>query len=306
MNLHDAISMYRLQLEANGRSEHTLAQAERHLKRFREWLGDAPGAERDVETIDATLIARFFVSDAAKLGAGGAPKKATSMNALRSSLRAFFRFLHDAGLVRSDPTRLVKRARCASPPPRAITSTEQAKLLETIAADPTDGARRDRAIVSLMLSTGLRVGSLVGLDIDDLDPQSNEIRIRSMKGGRSDRLPAPSDVMATLVEISADRISGPMFITTRGSRLSRRHIHRRLKEWGHRAELSGSLHPHRLRHTTGQRVFDASGCILTVASVLRHASPVSSARYARVDGSRLRNVIDQTWNHAALIFGTTK
>jgi len=288
MNLHDAISMYRLQLEANGRSEHTLAQAERHLNRFREWLGDAPGAERDVETIDATLIARFFVSDAAKLGVGGAMKKPTSMNAMRSSLRAFFRFLHDAGHVRQDPTRLVRRARCSPPPPRAITPGDEAKLLAAIDADTSEAAKRDAALVRLLARTGLRISSALAIRVEDLDNEALEIAIREAKGDREDRIPVSAATIATLRGLVGRRCEGPVFVGARGEAIGRRHVARRVAMWAERAGIARRVHPHAFRHGLAIRMLDSSGDLRLVQQALRHRSIASTTRYAEVAGSKVR------------------
>jgi site-specific recombinase XerD len=102
MNLQDAIDAYLLQLDADGRSQHTIGQARRHLRLF------AANAPADMTP---TTVATFFASDAARTRPDGRPKRATSVNALRSSIRTFFAYAHAAGWTPTNPARRKRSAR---------------------------------------------------------------------------------------------------------------------------------------------------------------------------------------------------
>src|SRR5262245_35719005 len=114
MQLQDALSMFLVQLEADGRSPHTIRQYRRHVRAFGAWLGQG-GPRRAVATIGHEDVARFLAAPVARTAVHGGPKRAISMNALRTSLRCFFRYLHEAGVVPQNPARLVRRAMCAPP-----------------------------------------------------------------------------------------------------------------------------------------------------------------------------------------------
>src|SRR5262245_23623568 len=106
MNLEEALSRYLTQLRADGRSPHTQAQYRRHLSLLGEWLRER-GHSGDVEAIDHETLAAFLSSDLARKRSNGKTKKATSANALRTSLRTFFKYAHEAGYARSNPARLI-------------------------------------------------------------------------------------------------------------------------------------------------------------------------------------------------------
>ena len=122
MKIDEALEKFLLQLQADGRSNHTRRQYARHVRLFADWARDVGACGDDIEQVDHEIVAKFLASDAANRSAHGGKKRATSSNCLRSSLKGFFGYLHRAGYIRKDPSRLVRRAVC-SPPPPAATST---------------------------------------------------------------------------------------------------------------------------------------------------------------------------------------
>src|SRR5262245_29457932 len=98
MQLQEALQAFLLQLEADGRSPHTIGQYRRHGLALVTWLA-VTGAGTDVADLTPDVLARFFASDAARNSRRGGSKKATSANAMRTSVRCFAAHLHDAGLV---------------------------------------------------------------------------------------------------------------------------------------------------------------------------------------------------------------
>ena len=122
MRMDTAVANYILQLEADGRSPHTRGQYRRPLRLLWRWLPRRK--RRDVRVIGADDLARFLTSAEALTRPDGRPKRASSANTLRSSLRSFFGFLCRAGVLDRDPARLIRRALCAPPPPRALSPDE--------------------------------------------------------------------------------------------------------------------------------------------------------------------------------------
>ncbi|HKX45928.1 MAG TPA: hypothetical protein VJP77_04450, partial [Planctomycetota bacterium] len=181
MRIEEALDLFVVQLRADGRSSHTVEQYRRHVLLLARWMGDESKAGGGrarrargrslgrVEGIGHQDLARFLVSPAARQRPDGTEKRATSTNALRTSLRCFFAYLSDAGIIEQNPARLIRRARCASPPPRALSRGEQEKLLAAMAAASGPGAERDHMLFALMLATGLRLGSAVAVERRDVD-----------------------------------------------------------------------------------------------------------------------------------------
>ena len=289
MHITDALSSYEIQLEADGRSAHTRKQARRHVLALAAWA-DQEGLSGEVEDLDHKDLARFLVSPVATTRLDGARKTASSMNAMRSSLRTFFHYARDAGLVDQDPARLVKRARTAPPPPRALTADEEERLLAVLAEADGDEENRDAILFRTLLRTGLRLSSAVGLDIEDLDLEEGVMCVRT-KGDRVERFYIPSSVQEDLRALTGDRESGPVFTNRSGRRITTRHAQRRFGVLRERAGLPDTVSPHSLRHTLATRLLEKTHDIALVQAALGHRSITSTLVYARVDQRRLRDAL---------------
>ena len=138
------------------------------------------------------------------------------MNALRSRLRGFFGYLHQAGHLPEDPSRLIRPALCGEAPPRALSEASQERLLTALAAAEGETAARDHALFHLLLGTGIRLGSALALQVEDLDLVAGEMRLRIVKGGRVERVFLPPAVGEHLRGFLAGRASGPVFARADG------------------------------------------------------------------------------------------
>ena len=290
MNINPGFLVFERQLEADGRSVHTIRQYRRHVRLFAAWCAEN-GLCGDVSEIGHEHIAQFLSSPAARLRPDGGVKRATSVNALRSSLRGFFQYLHRAGYIRQDPTRLTRRALCGTAPPRGLTEAEQVCLLASLAEGLGFVAERDHALFHVMLATGIRVGSAVDLDVDDVDLERGELWIRTVKGDRPDRVFLNDRIRDHLREYLKRKRSGPLFQGREGTRLSTRHVQRRLTYWLKRAGITRHASPHALRHAFAMRIYHRTGDILVVKEALRHRSITSTLVYAEVSEARLRAAI---------------
>ena len=285
MRLEEALSLYVVQLDADGRSMHTVRQYQRHVRALSSWLGP----EQEIEDITPETLARFLTSDLAKGRRGGGQKRATSLNALRTSLRVFFTWMNRAGHLDHDPARLVRRAQCGTPPPRGLSAEEQRRLLHTLEREDGD---RDYALFALMLATGLRIGSALTLTMEDADLDQGELRLRRMKGDRPGRVFLGRAAVNHLRRYLKGRDSGLLFPTPNGSPMTTRHANRRLQMWMKRAGLKRKASPHSLRHSFGIALYEKTGDVLLVKEALGHRSVASTLVYARPDEETLRRALE--------------
>ena len=286
MQIQEALDQYLVQLEGDGRSHHTVHQARRHVRMLAVWVGAT-----DIAAIKHEDVARFLASDIVRKRADGKPRKPSSGNSLRSSLRAFFAYAHASGLATTNAARLVRRATCAPARPRALSDSDCAKLMAALATATTPAEKRDRALFTVMLRCGVRVGSAVAVEIPDLDLASGEMRLRRMKNGDEDVVYVPDDVVPLLREHVGDHTTGPVFSARGGSRLSTRVVGKRLEAWAKRAGIEQRVYPHRLRHSFGMRVFARTGDVLVTARAMCHRSIASTAVYARPEAGRVRDAV---------------
>ena len=287
MQISDALERFLLQLQADGRSPHTVDQYARHVRLLAAWLAQQ-GHEGGVAQIAPEDLARFLVAPTVRCTASGAPRKATSANALRASLRGFFGFLHRAGLIPRDPSTLVRRAVTAPPPPRALGPGEEERLLAALAQAQGPEGERDRMLVELMLATGIRLSSALGLETADVDLETGVLHVRTWKGGRVERVFLGAVVRARLAEYLASCPPGPLFPGRAGQRLTTRHMQRRFRSWSKLAGLPSAISPHSLRHAFAMRLYERTGDVLLVKEALGHRSISSTLVYARAGEQRLR------------------
>lgn len=287
MTINEALERFTTQLQADGRSPHTIAQYRRHVRLFAHWCADVGACGDDIGQVGHEAVAEFLAADAATLRPDGERKKATAMNCLRTSLKGFFSYLHRAGYIRQDPSRLVRRAVCSPPPPKCLSPEEQARLMATLAAGGGPEAERDHALFHLMLASGIRLGSAVALDVEDIDLGGREVVLRRTKGDRPERVLLGEEIAAHLGRYLEGRSSGALF-TARGKRVSVRHAQRRFSMWVGKAGITRRVTCHSLRHSFGQRVYDKTKDVLLAKEALRHRSISSTLVYARADRARLR------------------
>lgn len=287
MHVQAALQAFLLQLEADGRSPHTIGQYRRHGTALATWL--AARKVTSVAKLTPDLIAAFFADGAAKNSCRGGPKKAVSLNAMRTSIRCFCSHLHDSGHVPTNAARLLRRARCTPPPPRALHADEQQRLLDVLAAAEGPEAARDRMLVELLLGTGIRLGSALALDVADIDFDHGEIALCHTKGNRPTTALLPSPVSQKLQHYLRHRREGPVFMAG-DRRISTRHVQRRLATWLLRVNIRGRS-AHSFRHSFAMRIYRSSGDLLLTQTALGHACISSTVVYAKTDPSRVRAAV---------------
>ena len=285
MHVQEALQAFLVQLEADGRSHHTIGQYRRHVRALADWLPP----ETAITAITPDAVARFFASPAAKNTGTGSPKKAVSLNAMRTSIRCFAAHLHDAGLVAANPARLLRRARCTPPAPKALHADERRRLLDAAAAATGPTADRDRLLVELLLGTGIRLGSAIAIDVEDIDFSHGEVRLRSTKNDRPVTVVLPRALTVRLQEFVGGRTAGPLFHRD-GMRLSVRHAQRVIARIFAKAGIRGRS-AHALRHTFATDLLARTGNLRLVQAALNHASIASTTVYAQVDREGLRRAV---------------
>ena len=289
MRIEDALDRFMLQLEADGRSAHSIRQYHRHVRLFSAWAAQEPTVG-DVEGISHEDLARFLAAPQALLRPDGRPKKPTSVNSLRSSLRGFFQYLHRAGLVKTDPSRMIRRALCGDPPPRTLSEEDQEALLATLAQATGTAARRDHALFLLLLRTGIRISSALAVEVGDVDLKRGEITLRRCKAGQVQRIFLPPDVIERISKFLGGRDSGWLFRGRGEGPITARHAQRRLTYWI--AKSGGKqLSPHGLRHSFAMSFYRRCRDLSLVQKALGHRNIASTMRYARALDDDLREAM---------------
>ena len=214
-----------------------------------------------------------------------------------ASTRSFFAFGQREGWVRSNPARPLRGPKRARKLPRFLTGPEIGSLLSAPRPEAAGGLR-DRAILELMYSAGLRVRELVSLDDGDLDLPGGTVRVRGK--GRRERLGivgrharrALEAWLAQRPKAAPGARSSPLFTNRLGTRLSVRGVARLLEKHLATAGLAGRASPHTLRHSFATHLLDAGADIRSVQELLGHKSLVTTQIYTHVTTKRLLDAFD--------------
>lgn len=216
-------------------------------------------------------------------------KKPSTINRRLAAIKKWLSWAQDTGQISRFP-RVPKRVKQEKLAPRALSRKEQNALLRAV---ERGGSVRDRALVYLLLFCGLRVGELVGLEVEDLEikERSGKLMVKG-KGDKYREVPVPSNVRSALREYLGDRKSGPLFLGQRGP-LTVRGVQQRLKKYAYLAKLD-NLSPHVLRHTCATNLLNRGVDLVKVAALLGHENLNTTAIYTRPTFDDLMAALDDS------------
>ncbi len=286
MNWDSALAEYDRDLRARGAAERTRRAYAVDLAGFGEWAAEQGLGPGDVRHRD---VRRF----AAGLSAAGAAP-ATVARKL-ASLRGLYGFMVRTERAGHNPAELVPSPKRAQSLPKVLTTEQMRALLERIPAH-TPLELRDRAMLELAYSCGLRCEEIVNLDCGALDFDSEQVRVLG-KGSKERILPVGEPAQRALRRylergrraLATDPREQALFLSKSGRRLSNSDVTRRLGLWTREAALAAGVSPHALRHSFATHLLEGGADLRTIQELLGHASISTTQVYTRVDAARLRD-----------------
>jgi len=281
-------------------SPHTVRAYGRDLAGLETFLdGHYGGTEWSWGGVDRLAI-RAYLADAARRGWS----KRTMARAL-SAFRSFYRFLGVHHGVEVNPARSASTPKLEKRLPGYLDRGAMARLFELAEANAADNSfatARDRAILELFYSTGMRLSELVGLDLDDVDLVSDQARVRG-KGKKERLLPVGRPAVAALRQylIRRDELVAAgrgaerraMFLSARGRRLTPRSVQRIVRGFLDAVSEGQDVRTHSLRHSFATHLLDAGADLRAVQELLGHASLSSTQIYTHTSVERLKKVYHQ-------------
>ena len=284
-----------LRLERDA-SPNTVAAYESDLAQFMTWA--ARSGATSLEDLTPKLLRRYV----AFLGTRGYARRSVARKA--SATRSLLRYAVLHGLLEASPAEDLAVPKLDQPLPKVLRAAEAARLCELPPDDEPIGLR-DRAIIELLYGSGMRVGELCGLDVDDVDPAAGTARV--MGKGRKERQlplgePALQAVAAYLREARREllqkasddsREAAALFINSRGTRLSPRSVRALIAKYlGAEGEVI--VGPHALRHSFATHLLDGGADLRVVQELLGHESLATTQIYTHVSTERLRAVYERS------------
>ena len=265
-------------------SKHTIDAYRRDLQALAGWA-----KSQNVEDVSALQAAqlRAFIADEHRRGL--TPK---SLQRRLSACRSFYQWLLRHGRIAANPAASLRAPKAARKLPQVLDVDEAVQLVEV----PTDAplGQRDRALLELLYSSGLRVSELCALRWHDLDLADGQVTVLG-KGSKQRMVPVGSHARAALEAWRAEQApkpDAPVFPGRGGKPITPRAVQLRLRQIAQRQGLFKRVHPHLLRHTFASHVLESSGDLRGVQELLGHADLGTTQIYTHLDFQHLARVYD--------------
>jgi len=214
-----------------------------------------------------------------------------------SALRSFYRYLIREQHLLVNPVVDVKAPKSGKHLPQNLDADRMARLLEIKGDGPL--VARDRAILELLYSSGLRLAELTDLNLGDLDLETAMLHVTG-KGNKDRILPVGRAAITALALWLAARrdLTGPeqhaLFVSRQGTRLSKRSVQARVDVWAKRQGIDAHVHPHMFRHSFATHLLESSSNLRAVQELLGHANISTTQVYTNLDFQHLAQIYDQT------------
>ena len=278
-------------------SHHTVRAYESDLAQFLAFAAGRLGREPLVDDFDHRLLRGFLASLYER-------RQASSSSARKlAAVRTFARYLCREDLLEGNPGALVSVPKVERRMPAHLAVDEVGALLAAPDAATPLGLR-DRAILELFYASGLRLGELVGLDLEDLNLSGRMVRVLG-KGGKERIVPfnqAAADAVRAYLPArrelrSRDRAGGaaePLFVNYRGGRLSSRSVARMVQRRVNQAGAQRGISPHALRHSFATHLLERGADLRAIQELLGHARITTTQRYTHVSAAQITELYRRT------------
>lgn len=269
--------------QASEYSDNTIAAYKNDLNQFLRFLqAEHPQLERWPEVRRATIkdYVRYMREQ---------PYASSSVARKVAAIKSFFHFLHEKEIISDDPTEEIDSPKVKKRLPTTLAEEDVARLLAAPAAQKTPKNLRDMALLYLLYATGMRVTEVVSLQLSDLDLSNRELYCPG-KDGQVRTLPFDEETQAVLAEylehgrphLAKSEEEKALFLNHRGHQLTRQGLWLIIKAYARKANLSGDVTPHTLRHSFAAHKLESGADLQRVQQLLGHANISTTQVYAQV------------------------
>lgn len=294
----DQIKLYLDELQYQRRlSKHTLSNYQRDLNAFADYCEAAYADEVHEWSDILSAHVRQFISKRHQQGLAPA-----SLQRNLSSVRSFFNYLLKQNMIKNNPAKGIAAPRSGRHLPHVLDVDQTSRLMEINTSDDIL-AIRDKAILELFYSSGLRLTELVQLNLADY--KDNKVRVLG-KGNKQREVPVGKQAqhaLALWLGRRSELVSAELgdksdseraiFLGKRGKRISPRTIQKRISDWAIKQGIDIHVHPHMLRHSFASHILESSGDLRAVQELLGHSDISTTQIYTHLDFQHLAEVYDK-------------
>ena len=281
-----------------GYSSHTCVSYIHDLHRFRDFLIKYTGSsDISAESIDKQAIRNFLGKE---FDEGFSSK---TVGRRLASIKSFFKYLIKAEVVNNNPAIYVKTPKTSKPLPNFIDEKMIDKLMNAPPSNTITGLR-DRAVLELFYSTGIRLSELININFRNIDFKNNLIRVVG-KGNKERLIPFGNRAMNAIENylrkssrsLKTTDIDTPLFVNSRGERISQRTVQRSVNMYLSLVAEGEHLGPHTLRHSFATHLLDRGADLQAVKDLLGHSSLSSTQIYTHVQPERMKKIYKKAHPH---------
>jgi len=280
---------FRDHLVATGKSDHTIEAYTRDVRLFSEWFDQINGRDLTLQRITPVDVREYRTHMLTVEN-----YKPATVNRKLSSISAFCEWARKAGLVSANPAEGIAQVDEVRPAPKWLNKNEQYALLRAV---QEKGRKRDVALITLMINTGLRVSEVSKLTVDDIaiSPRKGSVTVRGGKGEKFRTVPLNVDTRKAIQDYlkQADlEDRSHLFVSQRGGPLQPSGIYYLINRYAYDARLE-DVTPHTLRHTFGKNLVDAGVSLDRVAQLLGHESVDTTRIYTTPSEQDLQREVEK-------------
>ncbi len=280
-------------------SEHTRVAYLTDIEEFNEFLQSRDSISAHTTLLDVntdTMRGYLAYLHSRKL-------KKVSINRKISSLRAFYKYVLREGRIKTNPAQAVQTPKMEKYMPTFLSVDEAFALLDASGSNNSAAGLRDRAMLELFYSSGLRLAELAGLDKEDINFNGALVKLRG-KGKKERIVPVGAQALNAIdrylsatanvrKEFLADSSGGALFLNSRGKRITTRSIARIVDAVTIKSGIGRKISPHALRHSFATHLLSAGADLRSIQEMLGHESLSTTQKYTAVNISRLMEVYDK-------------
>ncbi|MGV6807039.1 MAG: tyrosine recombinase XerC [bacterium] len=289
VELRQANQLFRRHLQSERQlSPNTISGYQRDINRFIDWC-DTENLPTPAD-LDSQHI-RSALGQLHRKGMGG-----KSLQRWLSSVRTFLDFCIRNRWSTNNPARGISAPKAVRKLPKTLDADQVSQLVEIEVRDWISA--RDRAILELFYSSGLRLSELTGLEIPQMDLRDQSIRVTG-KGSKTRTLPIGTHALTAIREWLTYRRDiandgeNAVFVSKTGRRMSNRSVQQRIEKYSLAQGLPEKVHPHMLRHSFASHLLESSGDLRAVQELLGHANISTTQVYTHLDFQHLSRVYDK-------------
>jgi len=294
MSLQESIARYLAELARRGASKHTLRNYESDLLQLVEYC-TPPGEEGAplLEQLDLPLLREWLASLY--------DKGLTTISIRRkiAAVRAMFKFLRQEGITETNPATRLRTPRPGQRLPDVMSAEKTNNMLDAVeAGEPVEKPSRERdiAFLELLYGCGIRVGELVGIDLDDIDLSEGWLKVHG-KGNKQRQVPVGERAVDAVNRYLQGRSAAPderaLFVNGQGRRLSDRQVRRLVKFYATFVTGDSTVHPHSFRHAYATHLLSDGADLRAIQELLGHARLSTTQKYTQVSLRGLQAVYDR-------------